>query len=49
MAKKRAVEPDQLGKTAYAQLLPTIMSAFTLHLATFSLDYTANLEASLNP
>ncbi len=38
-AKKRAVEPDRLDDTAYAQLLPAIMTAATRHSATISLDF----------
>lgn len=39
-ARQRAVEPDQLGDTAYAQLLPTILSAVPSYpLATISTDF----------
>ena len=46
MAKKRAVEPDQIDKTDYAQLLPAIMAPMTPSLATISLDFAANLDTN---
>jgi hypothetical protein len=43
LMKKRAVEPDQLGTTAYAQMLPAIMTAVTQNLATISVNFAANV------
>jgi hypothetical protein len=43
LMKKRAVEPDQLGTTAYAQMLPAIMTAATQNLATISVNFAANV------
>jgi len=40
MAKKRAVEPDKLSDTEYAQLIPAIITAVTKHFTTFSVDLT---------
>jgi len=42
MSQKRAVEPDLLGTTAYAQLLPAILTAVTRYPATISLDLADN-------
>jgi hypothetical protein len=47
LAKKRAVEPDALARTGYAQLLPALMTAVTRHLTTISLDFAMNVSASL--
>jgi len=39
-ARQRAVEPDQLGSTAYAHLLPALLSAVpSHHFATISTDF----------
>ena len=41
-AKKRAVEPDQVGATSYGQLLPAILTAVSSHeFATVSTDLVA--------
>lgn len=42
MAKKRAVEPDQLDKTFYAQVLPAIMGNVSFQEATLSVDFGTN-------
>jgi len=47
LAKKRGVEPEQLGDTSYAQLLPAIISAVTRHQTTISADYAKNLDVPL--
>jgi hypothetical protein len=44
LAKKRAVEPDMIDDTAYAQLLPAIMTASTQHPTTISVDLAANVR-----
>ena len=38
-ARLRAVEPDQLDGTAWARLLPAIVTATTLHPITIAIDY----------
>ena len=42
LAKKRALEPDQIDKTAYARFLPATVSAVTVHPITASLNYAFN-------
>jgi hypothetical protein len=45
-AKRRAVEPDFLRTTAYAQLLPAVLTTFTRHpFATISTDLAAATAA----
>ncbi|MCC7205945.1 MAG: hypothetical protein IT323_01475, partial [Anaerolineae bacterium] len=46
LAKQRAVEPDHIDRTAYAQLLPATVSAVARGLATISLNLSANLVAA---
>lgn len=41
LARVRAVEPEQIDKSSYAQLLPATMAAVTRHLLTIALNYTA--------
>lgn len=42
LAKKRAIEPDHIDTTAYARLLPAVVSAVTLHPITASLNFSFN-------
>jgi hypothetical protein len=42
MAKKRAVAPDDIATTAYAQLLPTTMMAVTLYWITVATNLSLN-------
>ena len=42
LAKKRALEPDHIDKTAYARFLPATVSAVTVHPITASLNYAFN-------
>jgi hypothetical protein len=43
-AKRRAVEPDFLRTTAYAQLLPAVISSFTSHrFGTISTNFAAQV------
>ena len=42
LAKKRAVEPDQIDTTAYARFLPALVSAVTLHPITAALNLAFN-------
>lgn len=42
LAKKRALEPEQIDKTAYARFLPATISAVTVHPITASLNYAFN-------
>ena len=42
LAKKRAIEPDHIDTTAYARLLPALISAVTLHPITASLNFAFN-------
>jgi hypothetical protein len=42
LAKKRAVEPDHVDGTAYARFLPALVSAFTVHPVTASLNLALN-------
>jgi hypothetical protein len=42
LAKKRALEPGQIDKTAYARFLPATVSAVTMHPITASLNYSFN-------
>ena len=42
LAKKRALEPDQIDKTAYARFLPATVSSVTVHPITASLNYAFN-------
>ncbi len=46
MAKKRAVEPQQLDTTGYAQLLPATMMATTRYPITVSANLNENNEAA---
>jgi hypothetical protein len=39
MAKRRAVEPDQIAATDYARFLPATISAVTFHPITIALNY----------
>lgn len=41
-AKKRAVEPAQIETTAYAQFLPSTVSAVTTHLITVAMNLSQN-------
>lgn len=43
-AKRRAVEPDHIDDTAYAQFLPAIMSAFSSQPVTLSTYYAKNIQ-----
>ena len=42
LAKKRALEPEQIDQTAYARFLPATVSAVTVHPITASLNYSFN-------
>lgn len=42
LARKRAIEPDHVDTTAYARLLPALISAVTLHPITASLNLAFN-------
>ena len=42
MAKKRAVEPQQLDETPYARFLPALVSAMTVRPITTSLNFNFN-------
>ena len=42
LAKKRALEPEQIDRTAYARFLPATVSATTVHPITASLNYSFN-------
>jgi hypothetical protein len=42
LARKRAIEPDHIDTTAYARLLPALVSAVTLHPITASLNLAFN-------
>ena len=39
LARLRGVEPDQIDRTAYAQLLPAIMSPVSAQPVTTSVDF----------
>lgn len=39
MAKKRAVEPEQISKTDYPRFLPATISAVTMHPITIAMNY----------
>lgn len=41
-AKKRAVEPEQIEMTAYAQFLPSTVSAVTTHLISVAMNLSQN-------
>lgn len=47
LAKKRAVEPDQIAETAYAQLLPALITAVARRNTTISTDLARNLNIPL--
>lgn len=42
MAKKRAIEPKQIDKSAYAQFLPATMMAVTLYWITVATNLASN-------
>ena len=42
LAKRRAIEPDQMDTTAYARFLPAVISAVTLFPLTASLNFSFN-------
>lgn len=42
LAKKRAIEPEQLDRTSYARFLPALVSAFTVYPITASLNLALN-------
>jgi hypothetical protein len=42
MAKKRAVEPDQVDATSYARFLPTTIMAVTLYQISISANLALN-------
>ncbi|MDT7827758.1 hypothetical protein RQM65_03650 [Pricia sp. S334] len=42
LAKKRALEPEQIDQTAYARFLPATVSSVTVHPITASLNYSFN-------
>ena len=42
LARKRAIEPDQIDSTAYARFLPAVILAVTLYPLTASLNFSFN-------
>ena len=49
LSELRAVEPDMLAKTAYAQLLPATVLAVTERQSTFSLDLAETVARARVP
>ncbi|SFF10847.1 hypothetical protein [Nitrosomonas sp. Nm166] len=47
LAKKRAVEPEQIDRTSYARFLPALVSAFTIYPITASLNLALNNQFHL--
>lgn len=47
LAKKRAVEPEQIDRTSYARFLPALVSAFTVYPITASLNLALNNQFHL--
>ncbi len=48
LAKLRAIEPDQVNKTTYAQFLPATVAAVTTYPVTMALNYAVQANQNFN-